>query len=110
MESGRQYRTRRKISRSADFQRCSLDSAFPRRPQAAGSKHPYHDLKANVIAGAEITLELTTQALKLAFNLPQFMDYESILERALLADRLGYHSIWLQDHLWQLRLLEAGPS
>ncbi len=32
------------------------------------------------------------------------MDYRSILERTLLAERLGYHSVWLQDHLWQLRI------
>ncbi len=42
--------------------------------------------------------------MKLALNLPQFMDYRSILERTLLAERLGYHSVWLQDHLWQLRI------
>ena len=34
------------------------------------------------------------------------MDYRSVLERTLLAERLGYHSVWLQDHLWQLRVPE----
>src|SRR5215471_6446727 len=45
--------------------------------------------------------------MKLALNLPQFMDYRSVLERTLLAERLGYHSVWLQDHLWQLRTPEG---
>jgi alkanesulfonate monooxygenase SsuD/methylene tetrahydromethanopterin reductase-like flavin-dependent oxidoreductase (luciferase family) len=44
--------------------------------------------------------------MKLALNLPQFMDYRSVLERTLLAEQLGYHSVWLQDHLWQLRIPE----
>jgi F420-dependent oxidoreductase-like protein len=44
--------------------------------------------------------------MKLALNLPQFMDYRSVLQRTLLAERLGYHSVWLQDHLWQLRTPE----
>jgi hypothetical protein len=34
---------------SADSPHCSSDSAFPRTPQAAGSKHAYHDLKGDVI-------------------------------------------------------------
>jgi len=45
--------------------------------------------------------------MKLALNLPQFMDYKAVQERTLLAERLGYHSVWLQDHLWQLRIPEA---
>jgi F420-dependent oxidoreductase-like protein len=44
--------------------------------------------------------------MKLALNLPQFMDYRSVLERTLLAEQLGYRSVWLQDHLWQLRIPE----
>ncbi|HKD65695.1 MAG TPA: TIGR03560 family F420-dependent LLM class oxidoreductase [Candidatus Binataceae bacterium] len=44
--------------------------------------------------------------MKLALNLPQFMDYRSVLDRTLLAERLGYHSVWLQDHMWQLRTPE----
>jgi F420-dependent oxidoreductase-like protein len=44
--------------------------------------------------------------MKFALNLPQFMDYRSLLERTLLAERLGYHSVWLQDHFWQLRTPE----
>lgn len=44
--------------------------------------------------------------MKLALNLPQFMDYRSVLQRTLLAEQLGYHSVWLQDHMWQLRTPE----
>ena len=45
--------------------------------------------------------------MKLALNLPQFMDYKAVQERTLLAEGLGYHSVWLQDHLWQLRIPEG---
>jgi F420-dependent oxidoreductase-like protein len=44
--------------------------------------------------------------MKLALNLPQFMDFRSVLQRTLMAERLGYHSVWLQDHMWQLRTPE----
>jgi len=36
--------------------------------------------------------------MKIAVQLPQFMGYRDLLERALLADKLGFHSIWLNDH------------
>ena len=36
--------------------------------------------------------------MKIAVQLPQFMGYRDLLERALVADRLGFHSIWLNDH------------
>jgi hypothetical protein len=49
---------------------------------------------------------MEARMMKLALNLPQFMDYRSVLERTLLAERLGYHSVWLQDHMWQLRTPE----
>ncbi len=36
--------------------------------------------------------------MKIAIQLPQFMGWPELLERALFADRLGFHSIWLNDH------------
>jgi len=36
--------------------------------------------------------------MKIAIQLPQFMGYPDLLERAVFADRLGFHSIWLNDH------------
>jgi F420-dependent oxidoreductase-like protein len=36
--------------------------------------------------------------MKIAIQLPQFMSYPELLERAVFADRLGFHSIWLNDH------------
>ena len=36
--------------------------------------------------------------MKIAIQLPQFMGYRDLLERAVFADRLGFHSIWLNDH------------
>ncbi len=36
--------------------------------------------------------------MKIAIQLPQFMGYRDLLESAVFADRLGFHSIWLNDH------------
>jgi alkanesulfonate monooxygenase SsuD/methylene tetrahydromethanopterin reductase-like flavin-dependent oxidoreductase (luciferase family) len=36
--------------------------------------------------------------MKIAIQLPQFMSYPQLLERAVFADQLGFHSIWLNDH------------
>jgi F420-dependent oxidoreductase-like protein len=36
--------------------------------------------------------------MKIAIQLPQFMGWSDLLERAVFADRLGFHSIWLNDH------------
>jgi hypothetical protein len=36
--------------------------------------------------------------MKIAIQLPQFMGWHDLLERAVFADRLGFHSIWLNDH------------
>jgi F420-dependent oxidoreductase-like protein len=36
--------------------------------------------------------------MKIAIQLPQFMGYPELLERPVFADRLGFHSIWLNDH------------
>jgi len=36
--------------------------------------------------------------MKIAIQLPQFMSYPELLERAVFADQLGFHSIWLNDH------------
>ena len=36
--------------------------------------------------------------MKIAVQLPQFMGYGDLLERATVADKLGFHSIWLNDH------------
>jgi F420-dependent oxidoreductase-like protein len=36
--------------------------------------------------------------MKIAILLPQFMSYPQLLERAVFADQLGFHSIWLNDH------------
>jgi F420-dependent oxidoreductase-like protein len=44
--------------------------------------------------------------MKIAVQLPQFMSYPDLLERALVADRLGFHSIWLNDHFLQFQALE----
>jgi F420-dependent oxidoreductase-like protein len=36
--------------------------------------------------------------MKIAIQLPQFMGVPDLLERAVFADKLGFHSIWLNDH------------
>ncbi len=28
------------------------------------------------------------------------LNFKGLLERALLCEKLGYHSIWLVDHFW----------
>jgi F420-dependent oxidoreductase-like protein len=39
--------------------------------------------------------------------LPQAgLSFEQLVERAALAERLGYHSLWLVDHLWSPRARE----
>src|SRR6266478_3199939 len=35
------------------------------------------------------------------------MSFKALVERANLAERLGYHSIWLVDHFWNRGVPEA---
>jgi F420-dependent oxidoreductase-like protein len=39
--------------------------------------------------------------MKIAIQLPQFMGYPALLERVTVADKLGFHSIWFNDHFMQ---------
>ena len=39
--------------------------------------------------------------MKIAVQLPQFMSYRDLIERAVIADKLGFGWIWLNDHFCQ---------
>src|SRR5260370_20455990 len=38
--------------------------------------------------------------MQIALNLPQFLEWDDMIERTMQAERFGFHSVWTCDHMW----------